>query len=88
MMLKQGYYSLISIHNTAEPPNQGHFGNVPLVLCLEVVPISGVHDFSIYFYCNILNKLVNALKCIIRVVEMIIKWLVAMFCFQYQHSTG
>ena len=61
---------------TVEPPNKGHFGNGPLVLCSEVVPISEVHDFSTHFDCNILNKLVNALKCIIRVVEMIIKWLV------------
>ena len=47
----------------------------PLVLCSEAVPISEVHDFSTHFYCIILNKLVNALKCIIRAVEMIIKWL-------------
>ena len=31
---------------------------------------------SIHFDCIILNKLVNALKCMIRAVEMIIKWLV------------
>ena len=31
----------------------------------------------VYFDCTILNKLVNALKCIIRAVEMIIKWLVS-----------
>ena len=61
---------------TVEPPNKGHFGNGPLVLCSEVVPISEVHDFSINFDCiSYLNKLVNALKCI-RAVEMIIKWLV------------
>ena len=59
--------------HTVEPPNKGHFGNGPLVLCSEVVPISEVHDFSINFDCIILNKLVNAL---IRAVEMIIKWLV------------
>ena len=34
---------------TVEPPNKGHFGNGPLVLCLEVVPISEVHDFSTHF---------------------------------------
>ena len=56
---------------TVEPPNKGHFGNGPLVLCSEVVPISEVHDFSTHFDCIILNKLVNALKCI-RAVEMII----------------
>ena len=32
--------------------------------------------FSTHFDCIILNKLINALKCIIRAVEMIIKWLV------------
>ena len=76
-------------NNTVEPPNKGHFGNGPLVLCSEVVPISEVHDFSIHFDCIILNKLVNALKCMIRAVEMIIKWLVCsvfsvrlnFFCF-------
>ena len=47
---------------TVEPPNKGHFGNGPLVLCSEVVPISEVHDFSTRFDCVILNKLVNALK--------------------------
>ena len=31
---------------------------------------------STHFDCIILNKLVNALKCKIRAVEMIIKWLV------------
>ena len=66
----------IIIIYTVEPPNKGHFGNGPLVLCSEVVPISEVHDFSTHFDCIILNKLVNALKCIIREVEMIIKWLV------------
>ena len=34
------------IISTVEPPNKEHFGNGPLVLCLEVVPISEVHDFS------------------------------------------
>ena len=63
-------------YNTVEPPNKGHFGNGPLVLCSEVVLISEVHDFSTHFDCIILNKLINALKCIIRAVEMIIKWLV------------
>ena len=63
-------------HNTVEPLNKGHFGNGLLVLCSEVVPISEVHDFSTYFDCIILNKLVNALKCMIRAVEMIIKWLI------------
>ena len=61
---------------TVEPPNKGHFGNGPLVLCSEVVPILEVHDFSTHFDYIILNKLVNALKCMIRAVEMIIKWLV------------
>ena len=61
---------------TVEPPNKGHFGNGPLVLCSEVVPISEVHDFSTHFDCIILNKSINAQKCIIRTVEMIIKWLV------------
>ena len=28
---------------TVEPPNKGHFGNEPFVLCSEVVPISEVH---------------------------------------------
>ena len=59
--------------HTVEPPNKGHFGNGPLILCSEVVPISEVHDFSTHFDCIILNKLVNALKCMIRAVEMIIK---------------
>ena len=68
--------STINEYNTVEPPNKGHFGNGPLVLCSEVVPISEVHDFSTHFDCIILNKLVNALKCMIRAVEMIIKWLV------------
>ena len=40
--------------NTVEPPNKGHFGNGPLVLCSEVVPISEVHDFSTHFDCIIL----------------------------------
>ena len=62
---------------TVEPPNKGHFGNGPLVLCLEVVPISEVHDFSTHFDCIILIKLVNALKCMIRAVE--IKWLIYSF---------
>ena len=66
----------ILITFTVEPPNKGHFGNGPLVLCSEVVPISEVHDFSTHFDCIILNKLVNTLKCMIRAVEMIIKWLV------------
>ena len=52
--------------STVEPPNKGHFGNRPLVLCSEVVPISEVHDFSIHFDFIFPNKLVNALKCIIR----------------------
>ena len=65
------YYQLwaipcITILYTVEPPNKGHFGNGPLVLCSEVVPISEVHDFSIHFDCIILNKLVNALKCMVR----------------------
>ena len=60
-------------HSSVEPPNKGHFGNGPLVLCSEVVPISEIHDFSTHFDCIILNKLVNALKSII---EMIIKLLV------------
>ena len=67
----------IEHHITVEPPNKGHFGNGPLVLCSEVVPISEVHDFSTHFDCIILiNKLINALKCMIRAVEMIIKWLI------------
>ena len=41
---------------TVEPPDKGHFGNRPLVLCSEVVPISEVHDFSTHFDCIILNK--------------------------------
>ena len=61
---------------TVEPPNKGHFGNGPLVLCSEVVPISEVHDFSTHFDCIILNNLVNALKCMISALGMIIKWLV------------
>ena len=69
-------HSVPSKINTVEPPNKGHFGNGPLVLCSEVVPISEVHDYSTHFDCIILNKLINALKCIIRAVEMIIKWLV------------
>ena len=60
--------------NTVEPPNKGHFGNGPFVLCSEV------HDFSIHFDCIILNKLVNALKCMIRAVEMILNQMVGMFC--------
>ena len=66
----------IQIQYTVEPPNKGHFGNGSLVLCSEVVPISEVHDFSTHFDCIILDKLVNALKCMIRAVEVIIKWLV------------
>ena len=66
----------VHFNTTVEPPNKGHFGNGPLVLCSEVVPISEVHDFSIHFDCIILNKLVIVLKCMIRAVEMIIKWLV------------
>ena len=65
-----------AIRYTVEPPNKGHLGNGPLVLCSEVVPILEVHDFSIHFDCIILNKLVNALKYMIRAVEVIIKWLV------------
>ena len=71
-----------------EPPNKGHFGNGPFVLCSEIVPISEVHDFSTHFDCIILNKSVNALKCMIRAVEIIYNQVVGMFCFQYQHSTG
>ena len=81
-------YVIINILYTVEPPNKGHFGNGPLVLCSEVVPISEVHDFSTHFDCiYILNKLVNALKCMIRAVEMIIiasGW----YNICYQHSTG
>ena len=29
---------------TVELPNKGHFGNRPVVLCSEVVPISEVHQ--------------------------------------------
>ena len=36
-----------TINNTVEPPNKGHFGNRPVVLCSEVVPISEVHQISI-----------------------------------------
>ena len=43
---------------------------------MGVVPITEVHYFPIHFDCIILNKLVNVLKCMIRAVEMIIKWLV------------
>ena len=43
--------------STVEPPNKGHFGNGPLVLCSKVVPISEVHNFSTHFDCIILNKL-------------------------------
>ena len=71
----------MSAGSTVEPPNKGHFGNGPLVLCSEIVPISEVHDFSTHFGCIILNKLVNALKCMIRAVEMImsIGWHVLFF---------
>ena len=48
---------------TVEPPNKGRFGNGPIVLCSEVVPISEVHDFSTHFDCI---TLVNALKCMIN----------------------
>ena len=89
-------FKKIPLHNshgydvsiTVEPPNKGHFGNGPLVLCSEVVPISEVHDFSTHFDCIILKKLINALKCMIRAVEMILNQVVGMFCNQYQHSTG
>ena len=64
----------MSMRSTVEPPNKGHFGNGPLVLYSEVVPISEVHDFSTHFDCIILNKLVY--KCTEMAVEMIIKWLV------------
>ena len=68
------YLAIIGLHflflATVEPPNKGHFGNGPLVLCSEIVPISEVHDFSTHFDCIILNKLVNALKCMIRTVEI------------------
>ena len=66
LVLKESYYLVCSfLHHafciiTVEPPNKGHFGNGPLVLCSEVVPISEVHDFSTHFDCIILNKLVNA----------------------------
>ena len=45
---------IIIIIITVEPPNKGRFGNGPLVLCSEVVPISEVHDFSTHFDCIIL----------------------------------
>ena len=62
---------------TVESPNKGHFGDGTLVLCLEVVPISEVHDFSTHFDYIILNKFNSkCTECIIRAVEMIIKWLV------------
>ena len=70
------YATLKRLTIIVEPPNKGHFGDGPLVLCSEIVPISEVHDFSTHFDCIILNRLVNALKCMIRAVEMIIKWLV------------
>ena len=73
---------------TVEPPNKGHFGNGPLVLCSEVVPISEVHDFSTHFDCIILKQVSKCTEMHNKAVEMIIKWLVAMFYFQYQHSTG
>ena len=37
--------------NTVEPPNKEHFGNRPVVLCSEVVPISEVHQIFIIFLC-------------------------------------
>ena len=79
---------MMTLCYTVEPPNKGHFGNGPLILCSEVVPISEVHDISTHFDCIILNQLV--LKC----TEMHNKssrddnQVVGMFCFQYQHSTG
>ena len=73
--------------STVEPLNKGHFGNGPLVLCSEVVPISEVHDFSTHFDCIILEQVS---KC----TEMHNKncrddnQVVGMFCFQYQYTTG
>ena len=52
MPLDPNKLTIIFLHimiNTVEPPNKGHFGNGPLVLCSEVVPISEVYDFSIHF---------------------------------------
>ena len=69
---------------TVEPPNKGHFGNGPLVLFSEVVPISEVHDFSIHFDCIILNKLVNALKCMVKSSRDDNQVVV----FNVKHSTG
>ena len=40
---EQNCYTAIIIHDivyTVEPPNKGHFGNGPFVLCSEVVLIS------------------------------------------------
>ena len=48
---------------TVEPPNKGHFGNGPLVLCSEVVPISEVHDFSTHFDYIVMNWLYRTLIC-------------------------
>ena len=70
---------------TVKPPNRGHFGNGPLVLCSEVVPISEVRDFSTHFDCIILNKLVNALKCIsLNKSGRDDNQVVGMFCFQHR----
>ena len=35
--------------NTVDPPNKGHFGNRPVILCLEVVhvPISEIDSITV-----------------------------------------
>ena len=51
------------VGTTVEPQNKGHFGNEPFVLCLEVVPISEVHSFLLYYASVMYNKVGNALIC-------------------------
>ena len=70
--------------STVEPPNKGHFGNGPLVLCSEVVPISEVHDFSTHFVSLTSSKCTEMHDKSSRDDNQV----VGMFCFQCQHSTG
>ena len=77
--------NLVHYSYTVEPPNKGYFGNGPLILCSEVVPISEVHDFSTHFDCIIVNKLITEVH---NKSSRDDNQVVGMFCFQYQHSTG
>ena len=55
---------------TVEPPNKGHFGNRPVVLCSEVVPISEVHQILIRFlFLKSLDTIGNYIKHMVLTID-------------------